>query len=583
MKKRFILLYLIIFIFSASLVNSTIVFNNDFKNYNIGSVAEVDGYIESNQDVRRSTFWLYLECQNSIYQRFLPETIEVRANIRQIFSKDVTLLGKGQCNFKATFNGETQTSQKFDITDSLKGNMFLNKKSFKLGEVLQIDGDVLYLDNSKVNGVGIFSLLQKDSSEIYLADTFNVEDGSLLFESSLENLPPGSYDVIVESYDSYGNENRFNLGAIDISDKLSASTSIEENDYLPGGSIGINIKINENPTRQYTVNLEMDDQATEQNFDGSDFSYLMKTKENAKSGQHSVNIKITDDYGNYYEGSMDFNIVPVPKNLEIGFDAQKEYLPEDKVDISATIYDQADDLYEEGVINLKILDTKKNEKISTQINSGDYYNLELEKYIAPGSYTVTADGSNFHKEATFNVKELVKIDAYYEGNRLKIINEGNVEIRDSFLVYLDNNAITNFNLDIKPKESKTYDLRQFIKENKVYDLKIRFRDQNINVGQALITDDRSFSTKITGAVIGGGDFVIYALLLLIVVLIILFLFYRPKRMKIERERKDGYKEGQQKLRISRDEKIARAGKKGKEMNKDEVRDFRESIMKRMKE
>ena len=242
MKKRFILLYLIIFIFSASLVNSTIVFNNDFKTYNIGSVAEVDGYIESSQDAR-SIFRLYLECQNSIYQRFLPETIEVRANIRQIFSKDVTLLGKGQCNFKATFNGETQTSQKFDITDSLKGNMFLNKKSFKLGEVLQIDGDVLYLDNSKVNGVGIFSLLQKDSSENYLADTFNVEDGSLLFESSLENLPPGSYDVIVESYDSYGNENRFNLGAIDISDKLSASTSIEENDYLPGGSIGINIKI----------------------------------------------------------------------------------------------------------------------------------------------------------------------------------------------------------------------------------------------------------------------------------------------------------------------------------------------------
>ena len=140
-----------------------------------------------------------------------------------IFSKDVTLLGKGQCNFKATFNGETQTSQKFDITDSLKGNMFLNKKSFKLGEVLQIDGDVLYLDNSKVNGVGIFSLLQKDSSEIYLADTFNVEDGSLLFESSLENLPPGSYDVIVESYDSYGNENRFNLGAIDISEKELAN------------------------------------------------------------------------------------------------------------------------------------------------------------------------------------------------------------------------------------------------------------------------------------------------------------------------------------------------------------------------
>lgn len=584
MKKRLILACLILAVFGASLVDAAVVFNNDFRTYNIGDTISVEGYIESTQNVR-NIFRLYLECGSSV--QILARTISVDANRKYLFSEDVILPvgNKGQCDFKATFNGETQTSQKFEITDSLKGDIFLNKKSFKLGESLEIEGDILYLDNDKVSGVGIFSLIQQGSPESYFADTFNIEDGSLLYKTSLENLPPRTYQVIVETYDSYENFKKFDLGVIEVSDKLSVNSYLDKKDYLPGESFTVNLKVNENP-KEFRVKFDFEGQATEQIFEGTDFSYQIKTKENIKSGQHTANIKVSDNFGNYYESNLELNIVPVPKKLEVSLD-KSDYLPEEKVEISGAIYDQGDELYEEGVITIRVLDAKENEKTSTQINSGSTYTLELEKYITPGAYTVTAEGSGFKKEIIFNVKELEKIDVYYEGNRLKILNEGNTEISDSFLVYLDDKAATNFNLKIKPAEIKDYDLRTFINEDKVYNLKINFKGQDIEVGDVLIMDDRPISSKITGAVVGGGDFVIYALLLLIIVLVVLFVFYNPGKRKLQYERDMGYKEGQQKLRKVREDKIVKktTGSKrfGKEMNKDDVEDFKKSFVNRVKE
>jgi len=121
MKKRFILLFIfaLIFISFISLASANIVFNNDFATYNIGDVVNVDGYVESTTDVR-DVFRLYLECGNSI--QVFARTIDLDANKRYFFSQDVTLPfgSKGQCNFKATFNGETQLSEKFEISEEIR-------------------------------------------------------------------------------------------------------------------------------------------------------------------------------------------------------------------------------------------------------------------------------------------------------------------------------------------------------------------------------------------------------------------------------------------------------------------------------
>ena len=51
MKKRFALLFLVA-LFSISVANAEIVFNNDFTKFNLGDKATIEGYIESNENVR---------------------------------------------------------------------------------------------------------------------------------------------------------------------------------------------------------------------------------------------------------------------------------------------------------------------------------------------------------------------------------------------------------------------------------------------------------------------------------------------------------------------------------------------------
>ena len=387
MKKGVILLSFIFAIFSVSLVDATINFNNDFGTYNIGDAVSVEGYIESNTNVEEKEFNLYLECkQEFVIGSRRARTISVDANRRYFFSENIIVRNKGQCNFKATFNGETQLSEKFEISDSLKGDIFLNEKNFKLGETLAIDGDVLYLDNDKVNGVGIFSLIQKDSSESYFSDTLNIEDGSLVYSTSLENVPPKTYSVLVEAYDSYGNFKMFDLGTIDITDKLSVNSYLDKKDFLPGETFTINLKVNE-PSREFRVKFDFEGEATEQVFEGTEFSYPIKSKENIKSGLHNINIKVSDLFGNYYESSLELNIIPVAKKLEISID-KSDYLPEEQLEISGEIFDQGDERIEDGIITIRVLDAKENEITNSQINSG-------YSHIPPPSVTKHTPPSRF--------------------------------------------------------------------------------------------------------------------------------------------------------------------------------------------
>ena len=275
MKSRLILLFALFGILSAFMVSGAIIFNNNFRTYNIGDSESVQGYIESNNDVR-NVFRLYLECGDSV-RLLAGRTISISANNKYFFDEKINLLGgnNGECSFKATFMEETQLSQKFQISDALKGDIFVNKKSFKLGETLKIDGDVLYLNNNKVNGVGIFSIIRNDLSESYFVDTSAIEDGNVLFTAILENLPPTKYNIILEAYDSYGNNKKFDLGIIDITDKLSVNAYLDKKDYLPGETFNVNLKVNENP-RDFIAKINFEDEATDQMFEGTDFSYLIK-------------------------------------------------------------------------------------------------------------------------------------------------------------------------------------------------------------------------------------------------------------------------------------------------------------------
>ena len=573
MKKGVILLFLFILV-TPFLVDAAITLNDASQKYNLGDIAKIEGYITSNGDVR-SVLRVYMDCQNSL--QLSAKMVNVKANERYSFSQDINLFGEqGICRFRATFNGESKSSNNFEITNELKGAVFVNENDFILGNLFELSGDVFTINSNKFSGLGIISLNKDDSA--YLVDTFDIIEGELSYNSILENLPPETYSGKLEVFDFYGNGKIFDLGSIIISDDLPADTNLDKISYLPEDSIIVSGNVDSD---DYKITFEFEDSKFEESFDKSDFSYLLSTKNDIKSGKHIVKVKIIDKYGNYYEEDLSFEITGIPKRLEVKINEKVNYLPEDTVEIFSAVYDQGNDIYGD-LIELIVTDQNKDAFLETTINSGTIYGLNLEKYTAPGSYIVTAESSDFKVENEFIVDEFSEINSYYDQNRLKISNEGNIDINEDFTITLDGQTYS-FSINLRPSEIESYDLRDKVSKDDYYDIKVNFRGKIIDVNQAYISDDRSNFEKITGGVIGGGgttSWVTYLLILIVIVLLLYMFFFRKPDDSYQRDL--GYKEAQQKLKKIREERAGRKPKgrffDAKDIDKEEAKQFRESMV-----
>jgi hypothetical protein len=581
MKKRLIVLFLMILV-SISFANAKIVFNNDFTKFNLGDTANIEGYIESNTDIAYTFLKFYLDCDG--YSQLIPPVkwIKVEANKKYLFNEDVSLFnGKGECNFRSVFNGESYSSDKFDIVDELKGNLFVNENELKLGEILEISGDILKVSNDNFDGTGIISFDIDD--ETYFADIFDISGGSIDYSIVPKDLPANTYNLKIEAFDVFGNKGVFDLGNIKISNKLSANAKLDKQEYLPGDRIDITGNVD---SESYRILIDFDGERYENNFESATFDYFFKIRENIKSGSHALKMDITDEYGNYYEENINLIVSGIPKRLEVNVD-KESYIPEDTIEIFSAVYDQGDDIYED-IIHLKALDPKKNEILNIDINSGTVYGLNLEKYAFPGSYKITAKSTDFNKELLFTVEELREINPYYDENRLKISNEGNINIDEDIIIHLNDNNY-NFKLNIKPSEIESYDLRSYIKKDGVYALVIDFNGESYEVS-ADIADDRGAFEKLTGSVVsdGGviGSWVIYILILVVIILLLyIFLLRKPVEKDYGKREKD-FREAQEKVKRTREERLKRKPKRlfnAKEVNESDAKQFRESMVKKMKE
>lgn len=585
MKKRFLFLLAITLFAMISFASANIFINDDFQDYNLGDNIRLEGYIDSNSDVR-NVFRGYLDCEDSA--QLFAKMADVKAGKRYFYDEDAILpFGyKGECSIRVTFDGQSISSSDFTITDELKGNLFVRSKSLKLGDNLEISGDASYQDNDDFNGVGIVSL--NKNGEGYFVDTFNIENGEIDYSTVLESLPPETYSLSLEVFDFYGNTKIFDAEDIIVSDDISVKSDLYKTDYLPGEEISIS-GIVEDATGDYKLSLSFDGKIYEQSFESRNFDYSLKTSDDIKSGLHEILIKISDSFGNYYERKIEINIIGVPKRLDVKVDNAEGYFPEDSVKISVFEYDQGDDLYPD-TINVRVLDPKNNEILNTDLSSGSIYGLDLEKYARPGEYKLTAKSTNFEEQITLNVNEVEKIDAYYDENRLKISNVGNVDIDDVVMVTIGED-ILNFNINLKPSEIESFDLRSYIEKDGYYELTVNFLEDSFKV-DSYISDDRSALDKFTGNVVGGGNttygWVVYVLVLIIILLVIYLIFSRnPGKNKIRYERDVGFREAQEKIKKINARKNEKKPKRrlfnAKEITEEDARDFRESMVSKMKE
>lgn len=567
-------------VLTTSLVSAEIVFKEKFNDFNLGDSVSIEGWIEEDEDVPRGTFKMYLDCGSS--RQLSVKTFNVEANKRYSFDEDVILFGgyKGECNFRVTFNGDSKSSEKFKIVDDLEGNVFVNKDSFNLGDIFKVSGDIFKVNRDRLSeGTGIIYL--GDNEEYILVDTFEVYDGNVDYSIVLEKIPSGDYDLNLEVIDGFGNKGTFDIGSIEIKDSLYVDLTLDKENYLPGDELWINGDVDAN---NYKVSFKINDETFGSSFEDRKFDFSLKLKDNIKSGPNTIGVTVGDEYGNYYEEDLNFDVTAIPTGLNIKVN-EKHYLPGETVEIFAKVFDQADDVYSDN-INLRVLNPKKNEILKVDVGSGTtVYGLELEANSIPGNYKIIAKSLDFKREVIFIVDELIKIDAYYDGNKLKIVNDGNIPINGEINIYLDDEVLLS-NLKLKPSEIESYLLGRHVSEDGSYNVVVSFNGEEYEVGDVYI-ERMGFIPGITGAVIGGSvsDWIIYVVIFIIIILVLVYFIYKPDK-KVDMNRERDFREGQAKLkerRAERDKKKPRKLFPAKNISESEAKQFRESMVQRMKE
>tara|TARA_Y100000034_G_scaffold108602_1_gene139099 strand:- start:563 stop:2305 length:1743 start_codon:yes stop_codon:yes gene_type:complete len=579
MKRGIVVLFLMM-VLSISLASAEVSFNSPREKYNLGDMASIEGYIELDRDVR-DILKFYLDCESSI--QVSARIVNVEANKKYFFDEDVNLFGgEGICGFRASFDDEVKVSEKFEIVSDLKGNLFVNENNFKLGDLFDVTGDVFMMDNDPFEGLGII-YFEKGEEEVYFADTFDIFNGGVEYSIILEDLPSNTYSLRLEVFDAYGNNNNFDLGSITVSDVLSASSNTDKENYLPGDRLDISGNVD---AEEYKVFFEFDGERFEELFNTEDFDYMFTIRDDISSGAHTINIKVSDNHGNYYEENLEINIIGVPQRLEVRVD-ENNYLPGNNVEIFASVYDQGEQIFEDFV-SIRVLNPKKDEILNMDVDSGSVYGLDLEKYIVPGSYRILAESADFEEEIYFIVDELEEISVYYDMGRLKISNEGNIPIKSEIMVYLDGESYP-LSLKVDPSEIEGYDLRGYVKKDGTYDIVVDFKEESYELN-ANIIDDRGSFEKLTGSVIGEkgvtGGWVVYVVLILLIIIILYFVFSGGSKNKGSVERDRDFREAQAKLKKRRAEKERRKPRRlfqAKDISEKEAKQFRESMVKKMKE
>ena len=589
MKKWLITLLVLFFAFPV--VSAGITLDDISGRYNIGDDIKVGGYIQPNQDIIMEYLSIRLNCGNLFSSDLNPDfdSVDIERGGSYRFDKSLILPRdyKGTCSFEVSLGNEVQTSNTFEISEDLRGDIFANRKLFKLGEKLEITTDIMYLDNEKFNGRGTIYLILTDVSanNTYFNKTLKVSDGEVTpYIISLKDIPTGAYTLNFDVSDRNKNKDVFSLGNIIVTDKLSANIILSKQEYLPGENLEISGDVD---SKDYIFSFNLDDVKYEERFEDTGFYYYIKLKDDIKSGSHALKFNINDEYGNHYEEEMDMVIIGVPRYLDVNVN-EEGYLPEDTVEIFAAVYDQGGDIYED-TINLNVVSPKKIDLLDMGVSSGTVYGLGLEKHIAPGSYKILAKSTDFNEEIYFIVNELEKINAYYEDNRLKVSNEGNVPINDEITVNIEGSGY-NFDIKLNPSEIESYDLREYIKKNGNYDLVVDFKGESSELS-ASIVDDRGAFEKFTGSVVGEGGvvgswFIYLIIVLLIIIVLYLLLFRGPNNNRKAYERKMDYKEGQEKLKRRRAEAESKKPRKlfnAKDVNEKDAKQFRDDMVKKMKE
>ena len=422
-------------------------------------------------------------------------------------------------------------------------------------------------------------------------ETINVPDLKFNY------LMLGECYVRISLFDtSWGLIEKKDSNNFEVSDNLIINVNLNNNNFLSGEKVRVygDVKdmIGEDVDGFY-FKIFLDDVEIE-SLESSDesFEYKFNLEDDIKTGEHSIKVEINDDYGNKGESELSFNIIAVATELKNWLN-KIDFLPGEKVEIKALLYDQAGDLMD-GDAEIKVF--KDNDEILYKnVKIDEIVELVLEDKAKPGEWRIETKSEDFNIISYFNVLEVRDVNVYLENGKLFIKNLGNIIFEDNVVVYLDDFSFTKY-VKLNIDDISNIELAGEVEEGDYY-LKAYANDKEFDLGEITVEDDRNIIKKVgdmlTGSVVTDtkdifSDRTTYLIIGIIIMIICALFVYlnRKKSGSVEKKREKDIIEGHLKLKRIKNEReeIRNKPKKrlfysAKPVSKEEAEDFKEQMLK----
>jgi hypothetical protein len=477
--KRAVIMLVVLFLFLPTVIATVTVTGPGSSQYNAGDVIVISGSVYSDNEMSGS-LRLSLVCEETTY-KLQPVPFNLLAKQQIDFSSlslptiqtSSTMRGLCHVNAEVLVGGEvleSDSSSNFEITNGLNGNFNLDYSQIQLGNSLTLSGTVKKMSGEIISGVAEVYFVQ--NGEAYLAGFSNVEKGKLSYTHKFTSGYSGDYTINLNVRDSYGNLQQFeNVESFTVVNDLHVFVDTSVNSIYPGDHVNVygNVKtVGNNYVTSGSVEIKMGDNVHSAELEDSQFTYDLFAPTNIKTGEQEVNIIVQDGSGNKGTATTTIKILPVPTVLEVSVNAEG-YQPEETVEITSSLYDQANDLIMADV-TVQLYDYYGNLVTEIEVNSGEIYKYKLGRLAVSGDWYAKVYYKNNNgvpmliEKVYFNVAESKGLEHYIIGNTLYVTNVGNVDYTDDIEIAVEGEEgeeyIIRKSKNLDPNETIAIDLSQ---------------------------------------------------------------------------------------------------------------------------
>jgi len=297
---------------------------------------------------------------------------------------------------------------------------------YSLGE--KIDFDITIIENEDFEGLIKLDLMCGEEKNAFFTSPIEV----IKNEEKKINIPSfalnkaGNCKIIVSFEDSGGNiKDSSETSEFLISQIINITLELNKQHFKPSEELrleGEARKENGEKVEGIAV-LKINKEEHEAMVKNGKFIFEIMLWKGIKSGEHEIEVEVTDNEGNSGKEKRKIYLSAIPTNLEI-YTNNNAFVPEDKIIAFAVLTDQNGEKIDKS-ISLAIYDSWGKERLRKMVvnESIEYF---LEQDAVPGDWWVYAFSENIRIRRFIYVEEVSKIDVELAGDKLTIKNIGNV-------------------------------------------------------------------------------------------------------------------------------------------------------------